>query len=139
MNKLLNLSNRESFRHLFNYVLIGLITNFIGYIIYLFVTYLGITPKLTMTIMYSLCATVGYIGNRNYTFEHQGGMLGSGARYFIAHFFGYFINLVILIIFVDHFMYPHQLVQAFSVFVVASFLFITFKFFVFSNINASNA
>jgi hypothetical protein len=65
-------------------------------------------------------------------------LLGSSVRYFTAHFFGYFINLTILFIFVDQLGYGHQWVQAFAVFVVAGMLFIVFKFFVFTNMSASN-
>lgn len=120
-----------SFKQLARYAFVGIVSNSAGYLVYLLVTYLGATPKITMTILYGVGATIGYIGNRNFTFTHKGSLLGSGVRYFIAHFFGYFINLVILIIFVDHFMYPHQWVQAIAIFIVAAFLFLAFKVFVF--------
>ena len=92
-----------------------------------------------MALLYGVGATIVYIENRNFTLLHKEGLLGSSIRYFIAHFFGYFINLATLIIFFDHFMYPHQCVQAVAIFVVAGFLFIAFKFFVFTNLNALNA
>ena len=91
-----------------------------------------------MSVLYGVGAASGYIGNRNFTFEHQGTLLGLGVRYLLAHFFGYFMNLALLFIFVDQFMYPHQLVQAVATFVVAGFLFIAFKFFVFTNLNVLN-
>jgi putative flippase GtrA len=122
---------RGSFKRLALYTFVGIVSNLAGYLVYFLVTYLGATPKINMTLLYGVGATIGYIGNRNFTFLHNGSLLGSGVRYFIANFFGYFINLVILIIFVDHFMYPHQWVQVIAVFVVAGFLFIAFKFFVF--------
>ncbi len=127
-----------SFKQLFRYAFVGILSNLTGYLVYLLITYLGVTPKITMTLLYGVGCTIGYIGNRNFTFSHKGSLLDSSARYFIAHFFGYFINLIILIIFVDHFMYPHQLIQIVAVFVVASFLFTAFKFFVFTDLNASN-
>jgi putative flippase GtrA len=127
-----------SFKQLARYAFVGIVSNLAGYLVYLLVTYLGATPKITMTLLYGVGATIGYVGNRNFTFSHKGSLLDSSARYFIAHFFGYFINLVILIIFVDHFMYPHQWVQAVAIFVVAGFLFIAFKFFVFTNLNVLN-
>jgi len=125
--------NKVSFKQLTRYALVGIVSNFAGYLVYLLITYLGATPKITMTFLYGVGATIGYIGNRNFTFAHKGSLLGSGVRYVIAHFFGYFINLVILIIFADHFGYAHQWVQAVAIFLVAGFLFITFKFFVFMN------
>jgi putative flippase GtrA len=129
---------RTSFAQLSRYAFVGIVSNLTGYLVYLLVTYLGVAPKITMTLLYGVGATIGYIGNRNFTFTHKGSLLGSGARYLVAHFFGYFINLALLIIFVDQFGYAHQWVQAVAIFVVACFLFIAFKFFVFTNLNALN-
>ena len=129
---------QDSFKQLARYAFLGIVINSAGYLVYLLLTHLGATPKITITLLYSMGVIIGYVGNRNFTFSHKGNLLGSGVRYFIAHFFGYFINLFILIIFVDHFMCPHQWVQAVAVFVVAGILFIVFKFFVFTNMSASN-
>lgn len=123
---------------LFNYALVGIAINFSGYMFYLLFTYFGATPKITMTLLYGVGVAVGFWGNRKLTFAHKGSLLGSGVRYLIAHCFGYFINLALLIIFVDHFMYAHQWVQALAIFVVAGFLFLVFKYFVFTDLNASN-
>jgi putative flippase GtrA len=84
-----------------------------------------------MTLLYGVGATIGFIGNRRLTFSHTGNVLGSGFRYILAHLTGYFLNLAILLVFVGHLGYPHQLIQAIAIFVVAGYLFIVFKFFVF--------
>ncbi len=131
-------NTRSSLAQLARYAFVGIVSNLAGYIVYLLLTYFGATPKITMTILYGIGATIGYMGNRNFTFSHKGSSLGSSIRYAIAHLFGYFINLVILIIFVDRLGYAHQWVQAVAIFVVAGFLFIAFKFFVFKNMNSSN-
>lgn len=128
---------RGSLAQLTRYAFVGIVSNSAGYLVYLLFTYLGATPKLTMTLLYGVGAAVGYIGNRNLTFAHQGNLFGSGLRYLMAHCFGYCFNLVILIVFVDKFGYVHQWVQAVAIFVVAGFLFIAFKIFVFRDSNAS--
>ena len=51
------------------------------------------------------------------------------------HFFGYLINLAILIVMVDKLGYVHQWVQAFAIFVAVGFLLFTFKVFVFGEVN----
>ena len=124
-----------SYKQLVRYILVGIVSNSIGYLAYLLITYLGATPKITMSILYGIGATIGYIGNRKFTFSHRGSLLGSSIRYFIAYFFGYFINLIILIIFVDSFMYPHHCVQAIAIIIVATFLFLANKIFVFPVVN----
>lgn len=131
-------NKRSLIIQLLNYALVGIAINFSGYMFYLLFTYLGATPKITMTLLYGVGVAVGFWGNRKLTFAHKGSLLGSGVRYFIAHFFGYFINLAILIIFVDQLGYAHQWVQAIAIFFVAGFLFFAFKYFVFTDPNASN-
>jgi putative flippase GtrA len=129
---------RASFTQLTRYAFVGIVSNLIGYLVYLLFTYLGVAPKLTMTLLYGVGAAIGYVGNRSLTFAHKGSLLGSGIRYFVALCFGYFINLALLIVFVDKLGYAHQMVQAIAIFVVAGFLFTVFKFFVFPDRNASN-
>lgn len=139
MNNLtLSEKSKGSIEQLLRYALVGVVSNSAGYLIYLLATHAGATPKITITLLYGMGATIGYVGNRNFTFSHTGSLLSSSTRYVIAHFFGYFINIVILVVFVDYFMYSHQWVQAVAIFVVAGFLFIAFKFFVFTNLNALN-
>ncbi|PKH15760.1 hypothetical protein BI292_19780 [Pseudomonas sp. 43NM1] len=127
----LKLPDRASIIELVRYGVIGVLTNSIGYAIYLLITYAGGTPKITMSILYAIGATIGFISNRKWTFSHEGNLLSAGARYVFAHTLGYCLNLSILIILVDHLGYPHQWVQVFSIFAVAGFLFLMFKFFVF--------
>jgi putative flippase GtrA len=122
---------RESVTQLFRYALVGLFSNVAGYLVYLALTYLGGTPKLTMTFLYGVGAAVSFFGNRSLTFEHQGSILGAGVRFGMVHCIGYLLNLSMLIVFVDKLGYPHQWVQGVAIFVVAAFLFLAFKVFVF--------
>ena len=122
---------RESIAQLFRYALVGLLSNVAGYLVYLAFTYLGGTPKVTMTLLYGVGAAVGFFGNRSHTFEHHGSIIGAGVRYVIVHCIGYLLNLSILIVFVDKMGYAHQWVQAIAIFIVAAFLFLAFKEFVF--------
>lgn len=134
MNSLfLDVFNRKSAIQLLRYGLLGVATNSVGFIIYLIFTYLGTTPKITMTFLYGVGVAISFWGNRKWTFMHNGSVAGSSLRYVIAYGVGYFINLTILIVMVDKLGYPHQWVQALAVFTVAAFLFITFKFYVFRN------
>jgi putative flippase GtrA len=130
-NLLASIRSKKSATQLLSYGLIGIFSNLTAYLVYLLVTYSGGTPKLTMSVLYVATALVSYIANRKLTFAHKGSVITSGTRFFIAHCFGYLINLALLFFMVDRLGYPHQLVQIFAVFVVAAFLFVTFKFFVF--------
>jgi len=116
---------------LVRYGLVGIASNISGYLVYLLITYWGVEPKEAMTLLYIVGAAVGYLGNRQWTFTHKGSVLASSFRYFVTHLFGYLINFLILLMFVDRIGYPHQLVQAVAILVVAGYLFLMFKFFVF--------
>ena len=114
------------------YGLIGIASNLAGYLGYLLITYLGVEPKTAMTLLYIIGASIGFIGNRKWTFAHRGDSAGAALRYMLAHLFGYLLNFLILFTFVDRLGYAHQWVQAMAVIIVAGFLFIIFKYFVFA-------
>lgn len=130
--------SRQSLIQLLRYGIIGLVSNMAGYLVYLLITYFGVPPKIAMSVLYVTGAAVGFFGNRKLTFAHRGGVMGAGVRYVIAHCIGYLINLSILILMVDKFGYPHQWVQAAAIFIVAGFLFLMFKFFVFTEVDNSS-
>lgn len=116
---------------LVRYGLVGIASNLAGYIVYLIVTYFGVGPKITMTLLYVVGATFGFIGNRQWAFAHKGKMLESGIRYLVAHLGGYLLNLNLLLTFADDLGYPHQWVQGGAIIIVAVFLFFAFRYFVF--------
>ncbi len=122
----------RSVGQLFRYGVVGVVSNLIAYLIFLSLTHFGVEVKLSMTLVYLGAATFSFFGNKKWTFAQDGHWLSSGGRYVIAHVMGYLINFILLMIFVDHIGYPHEWVQAAAIFVVAVFLFITFKFIVFA-------
>lgn len=119
-------------QQLIRYGLVGLASNAAIYLVYLFLTYLGMEAKSAMTLVYLIGASIGFVGNRNWTFAHRGGSSGAVLRYVLAHVFGYIVNFLILYIFVDRLGYAHQWVQAAAIIIVAGILFVIFKFFVFN-------
>lgn len=121
----------RSVKQLIRYGLVGFASNLFGYAVYLFITYLGVDPKVTVTLLYPVGVAIGFLGNQKWAFGYKGNWLKSGVRYAIAHVFGYLINLFILLIFVDRLGYSHQWVQAVAIVVVAGFLFLVFRYFVF--------
>jgi putative flippase GtrA len=114
------------------YVVIGILSNGLGYLSYLLATAWGAGPKTTMTCLYLLAALLGYVGNRQWAFTYRGSIPASFVRYALAHLVGYTLNFALLAVFVDRLGFPHQLVQAVAIGVVALVLFIAFRLFVFS-------
>lgn len=126
----------KSATQLLTYATIGVVTNLIGYTLYLLLTFIGSSPKLTMTFLYGIGATINFYANKRLTFSHKGGTLGAGFRYVIAYFAGYFLNFFILIVMVDKLHYPHQIVQGAAILIVAIFLFLSCKYYVFYETSA---
>jgi putative flippase GtrA len=124
---------------LFRYAAVGIVSNVIGYLIYLLITKLGMPPKLAMTVLYGVGVVIGFWGNSKFTFKYRGAQMATGWYYLVAHCIGYLINLAIQIILVDIHGYPHQLAQAIGVCLVAAFLFLAFKYFVFSSTNGTRS
>lgn len=118
---------------LFRYGIVGLATNFAGYLLYLIITYFGVPPKGAISILYPLGATIGFFGNRKWTFDYQGGQATVVMKYVLAHGFGYILNFLILHVGVNLWGYPHQGVQAIAILIVTGFLFVSFKYFVFAS------
>jgi putative flippase GtrA len=132
------LSLKQTVRQLFSYALIGILTNSLGYAIYLFLTHLWGAPKITMTVLYVIGAVAGFFANRRYTFRHDGSIGITGVRYLLAQASGYLLNLTLLLVFVDWLGMAHQIVQAIAIIVVAIFLFLVSRFFVFSKNQAES-
>lgn len=119
------------FGRLFRFALVGVASNVLGYAVYLLVTYWFLGPKLAMTILYAMGVIVGFVGNKKFTFRDQSGWWSTGLKYLIAHTLGYAVNFALLYVFVDQMRYPHQIVQAVAILVVAAYMFLALNVFVF--------
>ncbi|MES2888876.1 MAG: GtrA family protein [Pseudomonadota bacterium] len=124
---------RSTLGQVFRYGVVGVLNNLLGYLIYLVVTWLWLDPKVAITLMYPIGATTAYFGHAKYSFAYSGQTTHGIFRYILAHFIGYGVNIALLYVFSDRLMYPHQLVQAAAIFVVAGVLFLMFRYFVFPN------
>lgn len=118
-------------KQLWRFGAVGLGTNLLGYSVYLALTYIGLAPKIAMTGLYAIGAGLSFILNRRWTFAHKGKVTVAGFRFALAHMGGFALNYAMLAVLHDHLGWPHQLVQALAIGVVATFLFMTFRLFVF--------
>lgn len=113
------------------YLVVGLASNGVGFIVYLLLTKFYLEPKSAMSVLYVLGAAISFYGNKLYAFESTENWLPSAFKFFLAHIIGYILNYSLLKALVDVYGFPHQLVQAIAIFVVAAVLFILFRYFVF--------
>lgn len=122
---------RESIGQALRFAAVGAATNAVGFVLYLLATGLGGTPKATMSVLYVVGTATGFWGNRTVTFGHSGSLTRAGVRYAAAYAVGYLINFAILAVMVDRLGYPHQVAQAIATVLVAVFLFVALKLYVF--------
>lgn len=123
---------REAIIQVVRYGVVGVINNFLGYLIYLGLTWRWLDPKAAVSLLYPIGVIIGYFGHAKYSFSYQGSATDGVVRYAIAHCIGYGLNILILWAFADKMYFPHQVVQAVAIIVVAGALFILFRFFVFT-------
>ena len=119
------------FYQFFRYAAVGLSSNAILYLGYLLLTRSGVGHKTAMTFLYILGVIQTFYFNRRWTFYYRGGHVGSLARYATTYGFGYVLNLTLLVLLVDKFGYPHEVVQGCLILTVAVMIFLCQKFWVF--------
>jgi putative flippase GtrA len=114
------------------YLVVGLASNLIAYLAYLLLTSLSIEHKLAMTAVYWAAVAQSFYFNWKWTFEYRRRPSGAFVRYLVAYFFGYVLNISALWLLVDLLRFPHQLVQGILICLVAAFLFLLQRYWVFA-------
>jgi putative flippase GtrA len=124
---------------LVRYGIVGLLSNAVGFLLYLGITAAGMEPKLAMTVLYAVGVAQTFFFNKRWSFRHGGTHGPAFVRYCLSYVLGYLINLVALFIFVDQLGYPHQIVQGVLVLSLAVMLFLLQKFWVFRSTSTQPA
>lgn len=122
---------RRTLGQLIRYGAVGLLSNAIGFLLYLSITAAGMEPKLAMTLLYAVGVAQTFFFNKRWSFGHNGTYGSAFVRYCVSYALGYFINLAALFVFVDKLGHPHQIVQGVLVISLAVMLFLLQKFWVF--------
>jgi len=118
-------------REAVKYIITGVASNTMGYLFYLAVTILlGLGHKTAMTGLYVIGAMVNFYVNRQWTFRGTGSVRYGLVRFLLAIALGYLLNLVGLFIFVDMVGWPHELVMAGAIVVMAVYFFSINKYYV---------
>lgn len=110
---------------------VGLLSNAVGFLLYLAVTAGGMKPKVAMTVVYALGVFQSFAFNQRWSFGHERTCNSAFIRYCAAYGLGYALNFGSLHILVDHFGHPHAFVQGVTVLTLAVLLFVLQKFWVF--------
>ena len=124
-------------QQLIRYGIVGMVSNLTIYFVYLLITYYGVEPKTAMTFVFITGASIGFIGNRKWTFAHQGEASKAVRRFVISYAVAYVLNFSSMWMAVDRLGLPHYVVQAVNLIVISALLFMAQKYWIFS-VNLAN-
>lgn len=123
---------KTTFFQALRYGIVGVLSNAVGYGLYLLLTGAGMGHKTAMTLLFIVGTLQTFVFNKKWSFEYQHKEDRTVLlRYFATYGLGYVVNLVALLVLVDQGGLPHTIVQAAMILVVAALMFILQKFWVF--------
>lgn len=118
-------------KQFFRYAFVGLVSNAAIYALYVVLTNLGMGPKLAMSLLYFVGVLQTFVFNRQWSFQFDGPTTPALVRYFLAYVVGYGLQFLALVLLVDRMGLPHQWVMGFLILLIALFLFVAQKFWIF--------
>ena len=122
---------------LLRYAQVGILLNTSTYLLYLLLTSLSMVPLSALFITYPVGYLAGFFAHKNHTFRfivksNVGHKIGI---YIFIQLLGLVFNIICLNTFITLVGIPHQLAQLISLPLVACFLFVLMKTFVFNSNN----
>lgn len=118
-------------KQFFRYVVVGLASNAVIYLVYILLTRLGMGPKLAMSLLYGVGVLQTFVFNKKWSFQFGGAATPALIRYALLYAAGYVIQFLALMLLVDRAGLPHQWVMGALVLTMAVFLFAGQKVWVF--------
>lgn len=112
--------------------IVGLLSNGVGFCLYLLLTQAGLGHKLAMTLLFIVGTLQTFVFNKKWSFQYgQQQDRTVFLRYVATYALGYLVNLAALLLLVDHGGLPHAIVQGAMILAVALLMFLLQKFWVF--------
>lgn len=114
------------------FVLVGLASNAVLYLLYIFLTGMGLHPTIAVSIVFLTGVIQTFVFNKNWTFANYENSRPQLIRYLLVYFFAYMLNILMLYILVEKMNFPHRWVQAVAVIVIGMLLFLGQRYWVFT-------
>ena len=118
-------------RQFARFAVVGVLSNLSLYGIYILLTLASLQPQVAMSMTYVGGVLIAFFLNRHWTFAHRGPKKSALTRYVVVYAIGYVFNYLMLSALVDEFGYPHEIVQACMILILAVAFFLAQKFWVF--------
>lgn len=124
---------------LIRYGIVGLASNGLAYVVYLFITWLGVAPEATAAGLYLVGASSSYLGNYKWTFDSRGSHVSTLPKFVAAHILGLSVQLLLISYLYRKIGLSHQLAQLVTVGCVSIILFLSFKYYVYPRRNGRSS
>jgi putative flippase GtrA len=124
-------------KELIRFAVVGAVSNLSLYCLYLVLTGLDVGHKLSMSLLYMIGVIQTYGFNKQWTFNDQRSSKKIFLIYLLVNFGLYLINLISMMFLVDFLHYPHQLVQAGMIVLIAGIFFLIQKTILFKKTEAT--
>ena len=121
---------------LLRFIIVGTASNAILYCIYWIARDAGVCYEIAMTIAFSVGIVQTFILNKKWSFRDTGDNAPAFVRYVLVYLVAYVIDLASLAVLVERYHFSDRLVQAGMIVVVAAFLFLMQRTWVFSNVRS---
>lgn len=113
------------------YAFAGGLTNLAAYLLFLWLAFIGLDPRIAVTISFPVGVLMGFSLNRNLTFQDRGDPRRALTRYLVAYVTAYIVDIIGLYVFATVNQYPHEIVQLGLMVLISGGLFLTQKYWVF--------
>lgn len=109
------------------YLLVGGSVNGLNYIAYLLITWLGVSPRIAVTVLLPLSLLAAFQGHARLTFPSGRRDAGAARRYVVTTLVGYLLNILLLTVLVEGLGILHQLAQFIALATIVPIMFVTLR------------
>ena len=117
-----------SINQIIRYGSVGIITNFIGYAMYIGIAnIIGVTPPIAAIVSGFLVIGISYYLNRRFSFAHEGKGMNLAVKYYILYLSSILLHSLVIFVFSNLLGFPHEIIAGISLVIISFALFIIQK------------
>ena len=116
------------------YSSVGMLTNIIGYILYIVISnIIGINPSIAAILSGFTVIGISYLLNTRFTFKSKNKGLVGAVKYFLLYICAILLQSLIIFIFSGILGFAHEIIAAISLIIISFSLFLIQKFYFFQS------
>ena len=117
-----------SINQIIRYGSVGIITNFIGYAMYIGIAnIIGVPPPIAAIVSGFLVIGISYYLNRRFSFAREGKGMNLAVKYYILYLSSILLHSLVIFVFSNLLGFPHEIIAGISLVIISFALFIIQK------------